>query len=467
MAEQSNPRNVVLDILLAVERDGKFLDRAVGEALGAAAGAAGETGGTNGRGSELTGRDRAFIRRLSRGTIERRIELDYILDQFSDIKTEKMKPVIRAVLESGVYQLLYMDSVPDSAVCNEAVRLARQRGFSGLTGYVNGVLRNIARNRDRIAFPSGEEDPVRSLSVQYSMLEWIVDRYIASFGEGRCERILAAYLAERPVCVRVDTRTRSPEEVKASLEARGISVSVDPRLPYAFYLEGVDSLENIPEFADGTLYPQDVSSMMAVETADPRPGDLVLDVCAAPGGKSIHAAQRMDEGQADDASVETYPARTGGTVTARDKTGAKVERIRENILRCRTPNVHAEVWDALKFDPTWEDGADIVLADLPCSGLGVIGHKPDLKYRVKEEDIRKLAALQREILDVAVRYVKSGGVLLYSTCTVTEEENGENTRQLLKQHPEFSLEEERQLLPDEGCDGFYIAKLRRTAGDEN
>ncbi len=463
MSEQSNPRNMVLDILLAVERDGKFLDRAVGEALG---GTAGQTGEAKGRESRLTGRDRAFIRRLSRGTIERRTELDYILDQFSDTKTEKMKPVIRAILESGVFQLLYMDSVPDSAVCNEAVRLARQRGFSGLTGYVNGVLRNIARNRDRIGFPSGEEDPVRSLSVRYSMPEWIVKRYIASFGDDRCERILAAYLKERPLSVRVDTRTHTPEEAEASLKAQGIRVSTDPRLPYAFYLEGMDSLQDIPEFADGTLYPQDISSMFAVETADPRPGDLVLDVCAAPGGKSIHAAQRMDRGKPKDAPGGTCPARAGGTVTARDKTEPKVDLIRENALRCHTPNVCAEVWDALTFDPAWEDRADLVMADLPCSGLGVIGHKPDLKYRVTEEDVRELAMLQREILAVAVRYVKPGGTLLYSTCTMTEEENGENTRRLLELYPGFSLAEERQLLPDEGCDGFYIAKLRRTGKKE-
>ncbi len=431
MAGQVNPRSLVVDVLYAVEREGKFLNQALAEAFG--------------RAGSLSRRDRAFIQRVSVGTIERRIELDYILDQFSDTKVKKMKPVIRAILESGLYQLIYMDSVPDSAVCDEAVELARQRGFSGLSGFVNGVLRNIARHRDQITFPSGQEDPVRALSVRYSMPEWIVARLLHAYGSERCGQILAACLARRPLCVRVDTRRRSPEEVAVSLKAQGIRVSVDPRLSYAFYLEGIDALEEIPEFADGTLYPQDVASMMAVELADPAPGERVLDLCAAPGGKSIQAAQRMDD---------------TGMVCARDRSEAKVEQIRENIRRCRVTNLYAEVWDALIFDPDWEGRADLVLADLPCSGLGVIGHKPDIKYRVTKEDIRTLAAQQRQMLAVAARYVRPGGRLLYSTCTWTNEENRDNTRWFLTQYPAFSLEAERQLMPDEGCDGFYLAKLR-------
>ncbi len=432
MDRQSDPRDRVVEILLAVECGHVYWDRALRQSLQ-------EAGG-------LSRRDRAFAERVSKGTIERRIELDYILDQFSDTKTEKMKPVIRAILESGVYQLLYMDTVPDSAACNEAVRLARQRGFSGLTGYVNGVLRAVARGRDRIVWPSPEEELVRALSVRYSMPAWITRRFLAACGPERCERILAVYLRERPLCVRVDTRTHTPEEVRASLEKQDIRVTVDKRLPYAFYLEGTGPLEEIPEFEDGTLYPQDVSSMLAVEMADPQPGDRVLDLCAAPGGKSLHAA--LKTGQT-------------GRVCARDRTEEKAARIRENRERCRVPNVRVEVWDALAFDPAWEEAADLVLADLPCSGLGVIGHRPDLKYRVTEEDVRELAALQQRMLAVAARYVRPGGKLLYSTCTVTEEENAANTRRFLELEPEFSLGEERQLLPDEGCDGFYMALLRR------
>ncbi len=432
MEKQVNARNLIVDLLLAVDRDGEFYDRAVRRILE--------------ENPLLSGQDRAFIRRVGGGSIEREIELDYILNQFSDLKVNKMKPVIRAILRSGVYQLLYMDAVPDSAACNEAVRLAGLRGFSGLSGYVNGVLRNVARHRDRIRYPSQEEDPAGALCVRYSMPEWITKRFLEAYGPERCERILAAYLKKRPLCVRVDTRRLSPQEVRASLEARGIRVSADPRLSCALWLEGVDGLEAVPEFSDGTLYAQDVASMMAVVLADPQPGDRVLDLCAAPGGKSIHAAQRM-EGT--------------GEVTARDRTESKVARIRENIRRCRVSNVRAEVWDALVFDPEREESEDVVLADLPCSGLGVIGHKPDIKYRVRPEDIPELAARQREILERAARYVRPGGTLLYSTCTMTEEENQGNARWLSERFPEFSLSEERQFLPDEGCDGFYIAKFKK------
>ncbi len=430
MADQVNPRNLVVDILLEADRDDGFSDELIRAALD--------------RYRELPRRDRAFIKRLSEGCIERRIELDFILDQFSNTKVEKMKPVIRAILRSGVYQLKYMDAVPDSAVCNEAVRLTSRRGFSGLGGFVNGVLRNIARRKDQIVYPSVEEDPVRALSVRYSMPEWITERFIASYGKERCESILAAFLTERPLCVRVDTRRFRAEEVRTSLEARGIRVEVDPRISCAFYLENCDRLEDIPEFSEGILYAQDVASMMVVETAQPRSGDLVLDVCAAPGGKTIQAAQYMGE---------------SGLVCARDLTEPRVELIRDNIRRCRVSNVRAGVWDARIFDPGMEGSADVVIADLPCSGLGVIRHKPDIKYNASEEKIRELVTLQREILSNAVRYVSPGGTLMYSTCTMTDEENRGNVRWLLERYPEFDLAQELELMPDEGCDGFYIAKM--------
>ncbi len=445
----NDARNLVVDVLLEVDRRDTYLDRALAEVLA--------------KRDSLSRHDRAFVERVSKGCVERRIELDYILDQFSDTKTQKMKPVIRSILRSALYQLLYLDAAPDAVVVSEAVRLAKKRGFSGLSGFVNGVLRAIARAREQIPYPSMAEDPIRALSVRCSMPEWIVTRYLDAYGLERCARILEAYLPERPLCVRVDTREKSPADVKASLEAQGIRVTVDPRLPYAFSLEGCNRLEEIPEFADGTLYPQDVAPMMAVELADPRPGDTVLDVCAAPGGKSMHAASRIGATEAlDEQCVRAADVRAG-QVTARDLTKEKTAMIRENLVRCHVPNVRAEVWDARISDPRWVDMADLVIADLPCSGLGVIGHKPDIKYHASEEGIRELAAQQREILAVTADYVRPGGTLLYSTCTMTEEENGENVLWFLARFPAFSLARELQLLPDEGCDGFYMAKLQREA----
>ena len=433
MSEQINPRNLVVDILLAVNRDREFSHIAVRDMLD--------------KYRYLPHRDRAFIKRVSEGTIERQIELDYIISQFSKTRIKKMKPVIRAILESSVYQIFYMDTVPDSAACNEAVKLAVKRGFAGLKGFVNGVLRSIVRNQENIDWPSPEEEPLRAASVRYSMPEWIVELFFGQFGQERSIHILEAFLDKHSTCVRVDVSKRSPEEVKKSLEAQGISVCHAEGVPEAFYIDGYDALDEIPEFEEGILYVQDVSSMMVAKKAlENCSGEnlFVLDVCAAPGGKSIHMAQLLGE---------------AGMVEARDLTEYKVEMIEENRERCGIRNLSTKVWDAAVFDDSVEEAADIVIADIPCSGLGVAGGKTDITYKLLPEQISELADLQRKILSNVCRYVKPGGVLMYSTCTVTEEENQKNTAWFLQSFPEFSLEEERQYLPDEGCDGFYIAKL--------
>lgn len=432
MAEQINTRNLVVDILLAVDRDGEFSHIAIRNVLD--------------KYRYLPHQDRAFIKRVSEGTLERRIEMDHIINQFSKTRVNKMKPVIRAILRSGVYQLKYMDAIPNSAACNEAVKLAVKRGFSGLKGFVNGVMRSISGNLDQISYPSIEKEPIQALSVRYSMPEWIAERFLKQFGQERCVHILEAFLEKRKTCIRVDTSRISAEEVRNSLELQGVRVVPDERLPYAFYIGGYDVLDEIPEFEEGLLYVQDISSMMVAHLADAKQGDFVLDVCAAPGGKSIHIAQMM---------------KGTGMVEARDLTEYKADMIEQNIERCGVPNMRAVVWDALKFDPDMENQADIVIADLPCSGLGVIGSKTDIKYNASEEKILSLADLQRRILGVVHRYVKPGGTLMYSTCTVTEEENQRNTKWFLKQYPGFQLADEKQYLPDEGCDGFYIARMIR------
>lgn len=432
MTEHINTRDLALDVLLMVARDGEFSHIALKSVLD--------------KYRYLPRRDRAFIARLSMGTIERAIELDYIIDQFSKVKVNKMKPVIRAILRSGVYQLKYMDAVPASAACNEAVKLAAKRGFSGLKGFVNGVMRAAAKGLGGVAYPDPDGEPARALSVRYSMPEWLAARFLEQFGRERCERILGAYLREKPLSVRVDTGRASVEEVMESMQKQGITAKRDSRLPYALSLSGYETLEEIPEFADGLLYAQDISSMMAAEAAQPKEGDFVLDVCAAPGGKSIQIAQKL---------------RGTGMVEARDISARKTELIEENAARCRLSNLRVKAWDAREFDREMEDAADIVIADLPCSGLGVIGTKPDIKYNVTGEKIGELAALQREILAVVRRYVKPGGTLVYSTCTVTPEENERQAEWFARAFPEFHMEQQVQLLPDEDCDGFFIARFRR------
>ena len=424
-----NTRNLVVDILLAVTRDGEFSHIAIRDVLD--------------KYRYLPKQDRAFITRLSQGTLERMIELDAIINQFSKTKVKKMKPVIAVILRSGVYQLKYMDSVPD---CNEAVKLTVKRGFSGLKGFVNGVMRNIARNLDQIKLPDADKEPEKYLSVRYSVPEWIVARFIRQYGKEACEKSLEAFLQPHPTSVQVDTDRISMEEITASLQAQGITVTQNPEIKRALFLSGYEALDEIEEFENGLLYVQDTASMLAVEMAAPKPGDTVIDVCAAPGGKSVYAARMIGE---------------TGHVESRDLTEYKVEMIEDNIERCQLSNMTAKVWDATEFDASAEEKADVVIADLPCSGLGVIGTKTDIKYNASEEKIQELAALQQEILQVVCRYVKPDGTLLYSTCTMTKEENEENVHKFLETHTEFELEQMRQCFPYERCDGFFMAKMHR------
>jgi 16S rRNA (cytosine967-C5)-methyltransferase len=395
----------------------------------------------------LEKQERAFLTRLVEGTIERTVELDYILDIYSGVKVRKMKPLIRNLLRMSVYQIRHMDSVPDSAVCNEAVKLAKKRGFSKLSGFVNGVLRSVVREPERIVFPDRKKDTAAALSIEYSMPAWIVKQWISAFGEEKTESILQAFSKEYRLSIRTNLNHTTPEKLADALRAQGMDVRISERLPYALEISGYDRLSAIPQFLDGDFYVQDVSSMMVAEWADVKAGDTVIDVCAAPGGKSTHIAELL---------------KGTGHVMARDLTEEKVALIRENISRHGLSNMDAEVMDATIFDENSREKADVLICDLPCSGLGVLGRKTDIRYKMKPEKQEELAKLQRQILHTVFSYVRQGGTLLYSTCTIHRGENEENVEWFLKEHPEFELEEMQQLLPGEnGQDGFFLAKMKR------
>lgn len=391
----------------------------------------------------LSKQERAFLTRLAEGTTERRIELDYIIDQFSKVKTKKMKPVIRNILRSAVYQIKYMDQVPDSAACNEAVELAVKKGFRNLRGFVNGVLRNIARNIEKVTYP---EETEKFLSVRWSMPEWIVHMWLKDYGEDKTREILRNFYLERATTIRVNENIISREELMKELEKEEIKAEKHPLLESALLISGYDYLGAIPAFREGKFQVQDASSIMVAEKAGIHEGNYILDVCAAPGGKALHAAQLLNG---------------TGYVEARDLTEAKVALIEENIGRMGFDNVSAVQQDATIFDPEMEEKADIVIADLPCSGLGVLAKKTDLKYKMSPETEEEVAALQRKILDTICSYVKIGGTLMYSTCTISRAENEENAGWFAEKHPEFDLEWEKQIFPSEITDGFYIAKFIR------
>ena len=432
MSKTIGERELVLAILLEVTRDKIPAHLALSRVLG--------------KYQYLDKRERAFITKVTEGTLEHMIEIDYIIDQFSKIKIQKMKPVVLAILRSGVYQLRYLDHVPASAVCNEAVKLAKKKGLQGLSGFINGVLRTIAREMEHIRLP--QEPPATKLSVQYSVPKWMVEKWMAVYQEETVEKMLASMMEEHPTCIRFDPERISKDTLKARLKEDGVAKIKDhPALPYALWISGYDYLGALSTFEDGLFYVQDASSMIAVESLQVRQGDYIIDVCAAPGGKALHAAEKL--------------AGTG-KVDARDLTDYKVKLIEENIARSGLTNIRARRQDARILEEASVEQADIVIADLPCSGLGVLASKKDIRYNMTPEKQAELAALQREILSVVCRYVKPGGTLLYSTCTINREDNEENTAWFLGDHGEFMMEKERQFLPGiDPCEGFYIAVLKK------
>lgn len=447
MTKAINEREIVLEVLLEITEHGMYSHIVLRDVLN--------------KYQYLEKKERSFITRVTEGTLEHMMEIDYILDQFSKVKVKKMKPVIRNIMRSAVYQMKYMDSVPVSAACNEAVKLAVRKGFGSLRGFVNGVLRNVARNLDQIEYPT---EPLKRLSIQYSMPEWILNLWLKAYDSDVVEQMLQAFQRETPLTIRCNLRMVTPKQLKEHLEAEGVTVKVHPYLEYAFHISGFDYLGDLESFQNGEFSVQDISSMLVSELAGPKEGDYVIDVCAAPGGKSLHMAEKLNG---------------SGHVEARDLTEYKVGLIQENIERTGLSNVEAVQQDALIFDETSVGKADIVLADLPCSGLGVLAKKTDLKYKATKEGTDSLAKLQREMLKNVQAYVKDEGKLVYSTCTINPAENMDNVHWFLNQYPEFELidihgslcEELQKDVKENGCiqllpevhqsDGFFLACMKK------
>lgn len=445
-------RELVLDLLLEWEKTDAFSHQLIRQVLD--------------KYDYLSGQEKSFMKRLAEGTLERQIELDYVLGQFSSVPVKKMKPLIRSLLRMSVYQILFMDAVPDAAAINEAVKLANKRKFTNLKGFVNGVLRNISKTKTEIKYPSKEKDIKNYLSVKYSMPMWLVEYFIKGYGKELAEQIMEGLLEIRPVTVRLSAALSKEEREGwiSEVKEMGVEIKEHPYLGNALLLSGVEGVGSLPGYEEGYFVVQDVSSMLAVEAAGLKEGDFVVDLCAAPGGKTMYSAEKVG---------------TKGFVESRDLTDYKVNQIWENVQRMGLTQVNAIPWDAREFDITLKERADVVIADLPCSGLGVIGKKRDIKYRMSMESMENLVALQREILTTAVQYVKPGGVLLYSTCTIHQKENEEMAKWVADNF-EFELEDMTTYLPQmphmetakdgylqllpkvHETDGFFFARLRRT-----
>ena len=410
---------------------------------------------------ELRDIDRAFATDLAYGTVKWLIQIDYIIDKFSSVKLKKLSPWIRNILRLGIYQLLHTDRIPVSAACNTSVDLAKRYGHQASSRFVNAVLRNVARSRENIPYPE-KKDLIRYLSIVYSHPDELVDRWLTLFGAEFTESLLKSNNEVPDLGVRVNTLKTNRRALIEALNAEGCKAREGNYLEDAVILENSSSIARLEAFRKGYFTVQDESSMLSSAVLEPAEGQLAVDVCSAPGGKATHLAQLMND---------------KGTVLARDIHPHKLKLIESNAARLGIHIVKAELFDAAEFDENLAGRADRVLVDAPCTGLGIIRKKPDIKYSKNLAGQNEIIELQRQVLKNASRYVKPGGYLVYSTCTIQPEENLDNIRAFLLENKDFKLAGFEDLLPEklkvdtskEGyiqlypninrTDGFFISKI--------
>jgi 16S rRNA (cytosine967-C5)-methyltransferase len=415
---------------------------------------------SNGVLKEYTARDRldareaALAARLCYGVLQNRGKLDFYLGQLLTGKVKNLHPAVRDILHLGLYQILEMDKIPESAAVNESVSLAKKycSKVRSAPGLVNAVLRNCLRSRETL------KDPV-TLADRYSHPQKLVDLLQAYVGQTRLEPMLKANNTVAPMTVQVNTLRTDAQSLLSLLEQDGVEAKLHPWLQDCLILSGTGNLEQLDAFQKGLFYVQDAAAKLSVLCAGIPENARVLDCCAAPGGKSFAAAISMKD---------------TGSITSCDIHPHKVELIQKSACRLGVSNLTAGVQDASQFRPEWEDQMDAVIADVPCSGYGIIRKKPDIRYK-DPDTMAELPALQLQILNNQARYVKPGGVLLYSTCTLVRKENEGVVEKFLAAQSEFTLEPLTlpgifpvnttgmlTLVPGEyETDGFFIARLRR------
>lgn len=407
--------------------------------------------------AKLSGSDAALCSRLVYGVVQNRILLDYYLQFYCNQELEHLQAPLLDILRLGAYQILFLDRVPDHAAVHETVELTKLCGRVSAAGLVNAVLRKISQYKDRLP-PLPETDDLCRLSVQYSHPKWLVKRLLPVLGSESTEAFLRMNNEAPPITIQVNTLQATLEDVLIELEANNIKVQRHPWAPDCLNLTGTGDLTALPAFQKGHFLVQDASARMVTIAAGIQPEQQVLDVCAAPGGKSFSAAIAMKD---------------HGVILACDLYEKKLRRLRDNAIRLGLHSIQTQRSDGRKHHTMWDCNFDVVLVDAPCSGFGIIRKKPDIRYKNLNE-LFALPVIQRSLLDNASLTVKPGGVLVYSTCTVLPEENGQVILSFLSEHPEF--EREPFTLPDpvgkttgeltlwpqvHGTDGFYICKMRK------
>lgn len=408
--------------------------------------------------------DRAFITRLVYGVLENKLYLDWVIQRFSKLPKDKISPEVLGILRLSVFQLLFLDRVPSFAVVNEGVELTKEYANKRASGFVNGLLRSIIRSPEKIQLPSKGDDPSFSIGIKYSHPEWMVKDWIKRFGEGFTEDLCRANNRIPGTTLRTNTLKTDREGLKDALRREGIRVEDGKYSDIAVMAEEGAGLFSGRAYKEGLFSVQDESSILAVDILDPKPGQFVVDMCSAPGGKTTYAAQLMGN---------------HGRVIARDISRSKLALVEAHCRRLGITCVETEVFDALKIDPTLKGKADCVIVDAPCSGLGIIRRKPDIKWKKQRAHYKALSEIQGKILKNAASYLKPDGYLLYSTCTLISEENQGVIEVFLGDNPAFRLCDFSMQLPKNltgvevkkgylqlfpnihGTDGFFISKLTR------
>ncbi|WP_211184409.1 16S rRNA (cytosine(967)-C(5))-methyltransferase RsmB [Paenibacillus lemnae] len=439
-----------MDVLTQVEQEGAYSNLLLNSALNKAV---------------LEKGDAGLATELVYGTIARMNTLDYFLDRFVKKGLAKLQPWVRSLLRLSLYQILYLDRIPEHAVVSEAVNLSKKRGHQGISGMVNGVLRSVLRERSQLLVPD-DLPPAERISLQHSHPLWMVKRWVKQYGEEATEDICAANNAPPPVSVRVNTTMISRDQMLNEMMEAGHTAVPSEVSPYGIVVQSGGNMAYTEWYREGMISIQDESSMLVAEMVEPHPGMTVLDCCAAPGGKTSHIGELMkDEGR----------------IIANDLHSHKQKLIADQAERLGLSSITSVTGNALDLPNIYEDNSfDRVLLDAPCSGLGVIRRKPDLKWVKTPEDAGAIAELQAKLIHAAAGLVKPGGLLVYSTCTMESRENEGIIEAFLASRSDYAIEpdpehfseviRERalsrgggiQILPQHfHSDGFFIARLRR------
>ena len=434
----ANARETALLTLYKIEYEGAYSNIELKKTLSAA---------------KLSQSDAGLVTVLVYGILQRDITLEYVIEQYSSIKIKKISKYILIILKIGLYQILYMDKIPESAAVDECVKLAKKYGFKS-SGFVNGVLRSFLRNEKKISFPT---DKIEKAAAENSFPKMLAEEWINRFGYDFACELMKSLNEIAPMCVRVNLLKTDKEKMLAQLEnAEAGKIS-----PSAIYTKGFD-VGTSSEYKEGLITPQDEAAMLACEILAPKKGDVVIDLCAAPGGKTTYIAQLMEN---------------KGKILAFDIHEHKIQLITENAKRLGIDIISAYEGNSSEYNENYRECADCVLADVPCSGLGIIRKKPEIKKRYQKSE--ELYEIQYKILENAAKYLKIGGSLVYSTCTIETEENEKIILKFLKEHNEFETVDISSYFKNEkasakkgyvtlypnadGTDGFFIAKLEKGA----